>query len=214
VGESGSGKTTSLHVMRDLYHPQSLKLSVDGVHIPAGFEGIARAIALIPQDPEIFATTILENITLGANYEIDTVLRCTDMACITSVIQSLPKGFHSSIKEKGVNLSGGEQQRLALARGLLACSDKDIILLDEPTSSLDMPNERKIYDAIFAGFPDQTIISSVHKPHLLPLFDRICIFEKGKIVASGTMNKLLKSHLPFREMWQMHCQSKDADVLV
>jgi ATP-binding cassette, subfamily B, bacterial len=201
VGESGSGKTTLLKIMRDLYHPGSLTLSVDGVHIPQGFEGISRAISLVPQNPEIFSTTILANITMGTEYNLDIVRKFTDMACFTETADSLPKRFESAIKEKGVNLSGGQQQRLALSRGLLACSDKDIVLLDEPTSSLDTKNEMQIYQNIFQGFKGKTIVSSIHRLHLLPLFDTIYFFGKGKIVASGSLAHLLTNSPEFQKLW-------------
>ncbi len=202
VGETGSGKTTLLKVMRDLYHPLNLSLSVDGEIIPHGFGGISRAIALVPQNPEIFATTILENITLGAEYDLEHVRFFTEMACFTEVVEGLPHGFHSSIKEKGVNLSGGQQQRLALSRGLLACHDKDIVLLDEPTSSLDAITEMRVYQNIFREFSGKTIISSIHRLHLLPLFDRICMFEDGKIIATGTLDEMLLSCPAFMSLWE------------
>lgn len=202
VGKTGSGKTTYLKLMRDLYHPQSLKLSVDGFPIPHGFEGISRAIALVPQNPEIFATTILENVTLGAEYSQELIHRYTDVACFTDVVSSLPKGFESSIKEKGVNLSGGQVQRLALSRGLLACHEKDVVLLDEPTSSLDLGTERTVYRNIFREFSGKTIVSSIHRLHLLPMFDTIYVFSKGKIVGSGTLEELLGSCQEFQELWQ------------
>jgi ABC-type multidrug transport system fused ATPase/permease subunit len=204
VGESGSGKTTLLQVIRNLQPARSFSLSVDGEIIPQGFEGIARAIALVPQNPEIFATTILSNITMGADYDMQFVRRFTDMACFTDVVESLPKQFDSSIKEKGVNLSGGQQQRLALSRGLLACHDKDVVLLDEPTSSLDASNEMRVYKNIFREFLGKTIISSIHRLHLLPLFDRICMFEDGKIIASGTLSELLTSCPQFEALWQQY----------
>ncbi len=201
VGGSGEGKSTFLKLLRDLYHPQSLTLSVDGVSIPHGFEGISRAIALVPQDPEILSTTILENITLGAEYSEELVRHYTDMACFTDVVESLPKKLDSSIKEKGVNLSGGQVQRLALSRGLLACHDKDIVLLDEPTSSLDVSTEMAVYRNILRGFRDKTVISTVHRLQLLPLFDRVFMFEKGKIVGSGTVQELLVNCPQFEALW-------------
>jgi ATP-binding cassette, subfamily B, bacterial len=204
VGESGSGKTTLLKIMRDLYHPRSLKLTVDERDIPDGFSGISRAIALVPQNPEIFATTILENITLGAEYDGDTIRKFTDMACFTDVVESLPKQFASSIKEKGVNLSGGQQQRLALARGLLACDEKDIVLLDEPTSSLDTATEMRVYRNIFREFREKTIISSIHRLHLLPLFEKIYLFHGGRIIAEGALEDLLEQSPEFRELWDQY----------
>ena len=212
VGESGSGKTTLLKIMRDLYHPRSLKLTVDGKHIPDGFGGISRAIALVPQNAEIFATTILENITLGAEYGLDFVRYFTDVACFSEVVEDLPRKFDSSIKEKGVNLSGGQQQRLALARGLLACHDKDIVLLDEPTSSLDIATEMKVYRNIFREFREKTIISSVHRLHLLPLFDRIYVFSDGQISASGTLSDLLTQCSEFQELWQQYHERQEETV--
>jgi ATP-binding cassette, subfamily B, bacterial len=212
VGESGSGKTTFLKVMRDLYHPRSLQLKADEQRIQGGFGGISRAIALVPQNPEIFATTILENITLGADYDLNFVRQFTDMACFSDVVEELPRKFDSSIKEKGVNLSGGQQQRLALARGLLACHDKDVVLLDEPTSSLDTATEMKVYRNIFRDFREKTIISSVHRLHLLPLFDRIYVFNDGQITASGTLKDLLADCSEFQQLWQQYNAGKEEMV--
>ncbi len=206
VGRSGSGKTTLLKVIRDLHAPQALRLTVDGVHAAEGFAGIARAITLVPQLPEIFATTVGNNITLGAEYEEATVRRFLDMACFTDVVADLPRGLESSINEKGVNLSGGQMQRLALTRGLLACEDKDIVLLDEPTSSLDATTEMAVYRRIFAGFAGKTIISSVHRLHLLKLFDRICLFEEGEIIAVGSLEELLRQCSAFQVLWAQYSQ--------
>ncbi len=214
VGESGSGKTTLLRVIRDLYHPRSLTLRVDGELIPDGFAGISRAIALVPQLYEIFATTIWENITVGAEYSREEVCKFTDMACFTEVAVRLPNAFESSVKEKGVNLSGGQQQRLALSRGLLACDGKDIVLLDEPTSSLDTATEMRVYENIFREFAEKTIVSSIHRLHLLPLFDTVCYFEKGRLVASGSLQELIVKCPPFRELWERysHLEAKGKAV--
>ncbi len=208
VGGSGSGKTTFLKIMRYLYHPSELKLSVDGQEISQGFDGIARAITLVPQEAEIFATTVRENITLGADYSDDVIMRYVEMAGLTEVIARLPKGLDSMMNEKGVSLSGGEKQRLALARGFLACAgdDKSILLFDEPTSSLDVKIEREVYRKIFDGFNGKTMISSIHKLHLLPLFDRICMFANGQIIASGTFEELSASCTEFRELCKQYTQ--------
>ncbi len=202
VGETGSGKSTFLKVMGNFYGPRSLGLSVDGQEIPNGFEGISRAITLIQQSPEIFSKTIWENITMGAEYGLDFVLKFTHMACFTDVVMGLPKKFDSSIREKGVNLSGGQQQRLALSRGLLACHDKDIVLLDEPTSSLDTITEITVYQNIFREFKGKTIVSTIHQLHLLPLFDRVCVFDRGEIIATGTLAELLSSCHKFVSLWE------------
>ena len=201
IGATGSGKTTLLKIIRELYQPQTASVFIDGKNLAAGFSALSSEIALIPQEPEIFATTILENITLGVEYDMRTVRIFTDMARFTEVAESLPRGFDSSIKEKGVNLSGGEKQRLALARGLLACKDKSIVLLDEPTSSIDIANELLIYQNIFLEFSGKAIVSSIHRLHLLPLFDTIYFFNEGKIIASGAFGELLENSAEFKELW-------------
>ena len=203
VGESGSGKTTCLRLMRDLYRPKRLSLSVDGIKIRDGFAGIARAVSLVPQDPEVFATTIQHNLTVDVVHDEASVNRFTDMACFTNVVAKLPNGLESSIKEKGVNLSGGEKQRLALARGLLACVDQDIILFDEPTSSLDAATEARVYKNIFAGMNGATIISSIHRLHLLERFDRVIVFDRGKIASMGTFEETKKCPV-FQKLWQQY----------
>ncbi|MBD3259148.1 ATP-binding cassette domain-containing protein, partial [Candidatus Woesearchaeota archaeon] len=161
IGASGSGKTTLLKVIRDLYHPKYVKLYLNGKLLKHGFKAISHRIALIPQDPEIFTTTIKENITLGVARTLSEIKRYTDMARFTKVVERLPRKLNSSIVEKGVNLSGGEKQRLALARGLMACEDKAIILLDEPTSSVDFKNELIIFKNIFKNYKKKTIIASI-----------------------------------------------------
>ncbi len=208
IGSSGSGKTTLLKVIRGLYEPRQLQVMLDGVQLPNGLKSISGSIALIPQDPEIFATTILENITIGIGYSLAHVKKFTDYACFTEVALRLPKQFHSSIVEKGVNLSGGERQRLALARGLLASEDKEIILLDEPTSSVDTKNERLIYENIFSQFKDKLIISSLHRLHLLPLFDTIYLFDRGQIRAVGSFDQLIKTSEHFKQLWDKYHESK------
>lgn len=203
IGESGSGKSTMLKILIDLYTPKSMSLSLDGVALKDGFKKISESITLVPQDPELFNDTILYNITIGAKYPLNVVRKFTDIACFTQVAERLPNKYDSSIKEKGVNLSGGEKQRLALSRGLLAFKGKEILLLDEPTSSVDSKTEMKIFKNIFREFENKTIISSVHRLHLLPMFDKIYFFDNGKIIASGSLNELLKNQ-QFKVLWDRY----------
>jgi ATP-binding cassette, subfamily B, bacterial len=207
IGESGSGKTTFLKLIRGLYTTNELNLYLDDQKINS-FNDIEENITLIPQDPEIFTTTIKENVTMGIKVNKDEIKKYTNLACVTEVIERLPNKLKSSIKEKGVNLSGGEKQRLALARGLLACKDKEIILLDEPTSSVDSKNELKIYENIFQEFRNKTVISTIHRLHLLPFFDTIYFFERGRIVASGSFDDLMKNKA-FLKMWKKYSIKPD-----
>ena len=150
-------------------------------------------MTLIPQDPELFNDSIGYNITLGIPTKKDEVLEVIEMAQFKNTLSRLPSGLSTNVLEKGVSLSGGEKQSLALARGLLAAKKSDIVLLDEPTSSVDSINEIRIHDNIFEKYRNKTIISSIHKLHLLPKFDYIYMFDKGKIVAEGTYGDMQKN---------------------
>jgi ABC-type multidrug transport system fused ATPase/permease subunit len=208
VGESGSGKTTMVKLIRGLYPVQKGEVIVDGMKLKDKFRAMESHMALIPQDPEIFNATVRENITFGLNIRKSTVRKFTDMARVTGVINRLPHKENSYIFEKGVNLSGGEKQRLALARGLLAARARSMILLDEPTSSVDPKNEQLIFRNIFREFSDKTIISSVHRMHLLSMFDKIYFFDNGRIVAEGTFDEVMKTSRLFREQWRKYKKSQ------
>lgn len=209
IGESGGGKTTFLKVLRGLYLPKSINVEIDNKILGNDFNVISDSISLIPQDPEIFSTTIRENITLGVDYSDEEIFDFTNISAFTNIISRLPKGLESNIVEKGVNLSGGEKQRLALTRGLLASKDKDIVLLDEPTSSVDFHNELKIYENIFKAMPEKTIISSIHRLHLLSLFDNIYFFKDGRIVASGNLEKLKTESIDFQKLWDKYLKTQN-----
>ncbi|HEY4515265.1 MAG TPA: ABC transporter ATP-binding protein [Candidatus Paceibacterota bacterium] len=204
VGKTGSGKTTFLKLFRDLYHPESLELAVDGVLVPHGFGGINQAITLIPQDPEIFDDTIWHNITLGAEHSKEEVDRACDVACFSEVVKHLPNGYDSAVNERGVKLSGGEKQRLALARGLLACADKSIILLDEPTSSMDAKTSLEVFKNIFSAYSGKTILSTIHSLNLIPFFDRVMVFDEGKLVGFGTHDELVADCQAYQELQSGH----------
>jgi ABC-type multidrug transport system fused ATPase/permease subunit len=212
IGDSGSGKTTFLKIIRELYSINKGKIYLDKKILKNGFASISSDIALIPQDPEIFSTTIRENITVGINRKSSYIKKFTDMACFTGVIERLPNKLESSIFEKGVNLSGGERQRLALSRGLMACEDKSIVLLDEPTSSIDTKNEAIIFENIFREFKEKTIIASVHRLHLLSMFDYIYFFEGGRIIASGNLRELLNASYKFKDVWEKYLKLGEVDA--
>jgi ABC-type multidrug transport system fused ATPase/permease subunit len=203
IGESGSGKSTILSVLRGLHPPQEGKVIYKGKELNYGFARLKHNITLIPQDPEIFNNTIKFNITMDLKPNREDLKKSIQMAQFGKVLRRLENGIDTSVMEKGVSLSGGEKQRLALARGLLAARSSDIILMDEPTSSVDSINEVKIHQNIFKEFKDKTIISSIHRLHLLNKFDYIYMFENGKIAIEGTFEDMMKNP-KFLRMWRKH----------
>lgn len=201
VGESGSGKSTLMSLIRGLQIADKAEVSCDGEPLPHGLLDVGSAVTLIPQEPEIFENTIEYNITLDTEQSADEVAKDVTLAKFDSVVKRLPKGLQTNTAEKGVNLSGGEKQRLALARGFFAAKDSDIILLDEPTSSVDPGNERAIYENLFREFGDRCIVSSVHKLYLLPMFDFVYVFKDGNVVSTGTPQEMLGEGGILHSLW-------------
>lgn len=202
VGESGSGKSTLLSLLRGLHTPNAgAYVTVDDTST-ISFESIGDMVTLLPQEPEIFENTILYNITLGVPYSDAEINEVCDLVHFTDVITKLPDGLNTHMQEKGVNLSGGQKQRLALARGVLAARNSDIILMDEPTSSVDPRTERMIYRSLLDAFEGKTIISSLHRLHLLTHFDYVYIMKDGSVIDEGTFEHLRRYSLVFKEMWE------------
>lgn len=205
IGESGSGKSTLLSLLRGLYNPApETQFLVDGKHFP--LDSFCDSVTLFPQEPEIFENTIAFNVTLGLPFTDEEIMRVCEEAHFADVIRQMPDGLQTDIREKGVNLSGGQKQRLALARGILAARDSDVILLDEPTSSVDPKTEARIYQTLLKSFSDKAVISSLHRLHLLDQFDYIYILEKGRIIAEGSYEHLLAESPLFKEM--LHHQER------
>lgn len=202
VGESGSGKSTLLSLLRGLQDPDRVHVLCDGKPLPNGLKHMARETTLLPQDPQLFNDTVERNVTFGLEAHETAMPEALELARFASVVARLPQGVDTNIAEKGVNLSGGEKQRLALARGLFFARDSQLVLLDEPTSSVDTYNERLIYTNVLSKFKDKCLVSSIHKLHLLDLFDRIYVLEAGKIVESGNFHELLKRNGALARMWK------------
>jgi len=228
IGESGSGKSTLLALLRGLYLPEpGMEIEVDPPGAPgtnpanpttpgttpanpgstnsdtqAWLDRLNEAVTLFPQEPEIFENTLAYNITLGLPFSEQEIFQVCESAHFTEVVRQLPQGLETDIREKGVNLSGGQKQRLALARGILAARDSSVVLLDEPTSSVDPRTEAMIYEGLFKAFADKAIISSVHRLHLLPGFDYIYVLHQGRIVAEGSFGHLRDNSPVFHELWR------------
>jgi len=210
VGESGSGKSTILSLIRGLYKVEKGEIYCDGIPLEGGINRVKEQVTLIPQEPEIFNNTFRYNITMDLPASEEDLKKVIKIARLNLVLSKLPKGLDTSVQEKGVSLSGGEKQRLALARGLLASKKSEIILMDEPTSSVDSMNEMKIHEQVFEEFQNKTIVSSIHRLHLLDKFDYIYLFDQGKIVGHGTFDEIKKNPL-FEKMWRRYHREKTSN---
>lgn len=201
IGPSGSGKTTTLYTLRGLYPPDEVSLLFNGSPDPRPRPQLFEQTTLIPQAPEIFEETLLNNLTMGLERTTAELDQAIDVAVLGDVIEQAEKGLETFLAEGGANLSGGQRQRLSIARGILAADTSTLLLLDEPTSSLDPTTEILVYERLFAAFPDKTIVSTLHRLHLLRFFDYIYYMENGRIVAEGTLAELLEKSVGFREMY-------------
>jgi len=186
TGKSGVGKSTLLALLRGLYPPpQQAIVLTDGKEVQ--WSQLVESTTLFPQDPEIFEHTLHYNLTMGLSFAVEEIWEACRLACIDEFIQNLPEGLNTIVKERGGNLSGGEKQRLAFARGILAAKNTDIVLMDEPTSNVDAETAEKIYRNVTIFFADKVIISTLHNLDLLKYFDCQVSLQHGNAVMSGNI---------------------------
>jgi ATP-binding cassette subfamily B protein len=194
VGPSGAGKTTVFQLLLRFYDPQRGSIRIDGVDIRGADPADVRArIAVVPQDPVIFATSVLDNVRYGRPEADEAAVRdACDAAYATEFIDRLPDRFASFLGERGVRLSGGQRQRLAIARAILA--NRPILLLDEATSALDAESERAVQMALERLMAGRTTLIIAHRLATVRHADRIAVMEHGRLVAVGTHTALLRDN--------------------
>jgi ATP-binding cassette subfamily B protein len=191
VGPSGAGKTTVIQLLQRFYDPDSGRVTIDGIDLrDMARADFRRAIALVPQDPVVFAATARENIRFGrpeaSDAEVEAAARA---AAAHDFLAALPQGYDSYVGERGVMLSGGQKQRLAIARAILR--DAPILLLDEATSALDAESEVAVQKAVEAMAQGRTTLIVAHRLATVKRADRIVVFDQGRIVAQGTHESLV-----------------------
>lgn len=209
VGLSGSGKSTLLSILSGLFQPDDNNI-IENKDKCIALNALTESTLLVAQNQEIFENTLLYNITFGYEESEENLNEVIELVQLQDVIKRLPEGIHTDVRERGVNLSGGEGQRLALARGLYFAEDKQIILLDEATSHLDASNEKKIYEGLFHKFNDRCMIATMHRLHLLDMFDTIWVMEEGQIVQQGSFEQIKNMDGSFKELWKEYRSKKDS----
>ena len=191
VGPSGAGKSTILQLILRFYDPLSGEILIDDVSLrDLKREDFRKEIALVPQDPIIFATTVMENIKFGRPDSTEEEIKeAARSASAADFIEQLPQGYSTYVGERGMMLSGGQKQRIAIARAILR--NAPILLLDEATSALDSENEVAVQAAVDELSREKTTLVIAHRLSTVQRADRIIVFDNGGLVAEGTHKSLI-----------------------
>lgn len=209
VGPSGAGKSTIARLLFRFYDPWSGRILIDGQDIAQLQQATVRgAIGIVPQDSVLFNDTIGYNIAYGkADTDERTVHAAARDAAILPFIEKLPQGFDTQVGERGLKLSGGEKQRVAIARTLV--KNPPILMLDEATSALDSRTEQDILATLDRISRDRTTLSIAHRLSTIADADEILVLDQGKLAERGKHNQLLRKDGLYAEMWQR--QASEAD---
>ncbi|WP_458723319.1 type I secretion system permease/ATPase [Pseudomonas brenneri] len=185
IGRSGSGKSSLAKLIVGLYQPDSGALLVDGVDIrQIDVSELRHNVGYVPQDIQLLAGTLRDNLVSGARYvEDEVVLQAAELAGVHEFARLHPQGYELQVGERGQNLSGGQRQNVALARALLL--NPPILLLDEPTSAMDNTGEERLKQRLQAVVESKTVVLVTHRASLLSLVDRLLVIDRGQILADG-----------------------------
>jgi len=203
VGPSGAGKTTVFQLLLRFYDPDSGEVRLDGVDLRAADPAkVRRRIALVPQDPVIFAASVRDNIRYGRpDASEEDILEAAHGAFALEFIERLPQGLDTDLGERGVKLSGGQRQRIAIARAI--ASDRPILLLDEATSALDAESERMVQLALEHLMRGRTTLIIAHRLATVKNADRIAVMEAGRLVGIGRHDALVHSNALYARLAQL-----------
>jgi ABC-type transport system involved in Fe-S cluster assembly fused permease/ATPase subunit len=203
VGPSGSGKSTLARLLYRFYDVQGGKVCVNG-HDVMGLtqDSLRRSIGIVPQDTVLFNDTVAYNIAYGKpEASHDEVIGAAQAARIHEFISSTPKGYETMVGERGLKLSGGEKQRVAIARTLL--KDPPILVFDEATSALDSANERAIQAELSAVAQGKTVLVIAHRLSTIVHAHEILVMDAGRIIERGTHPALLAANGRYAQMWRL-----------
>ena len=203
VGASGSGKSTIAKLLLKYYEPQSGDITIDGMDISEyRNDDIRRAVSYVPQNIELFSKSIYDNIRVTRqSATLDEVREAAKAADAHEFIKRLPMQYYTYLEEAGNGLSGGEKQRIALARAFL--KENQFYIMDESTSNLDFATENIIFDMIYNKFRKKTMLIIAHRLATVKNCDKIIVMDKGKIIEQGTHKELLEKKGQYYRLWEM-----------
>ena len=203
VGESGSGKSTIAKLLLKYYEPENGEILLDGVDINEyDNESVRRTISYVPQTIELFSKSIYDNIRISKmNSTLEEVKQAAKEADAHEFIKKLPMQYHTYLQEAGNGLSGGEKQRIALARAFL--KNSNFYILDESTSNLDFATENIIFDMIYNKFKKKSMLIIAHRLATIKNCDLILVLDKGEIIEQGTHDELLAKNGRYSRLWNM-----------
>ena len=209
VGPSGAGKSTLARLLFRFYDPTGGRITIDGQDIAqVRQDSLRAAIGIVPQDTVLFNDTVGYNIAYGrAGATADEIAAAARGAAIAPFIDSLPDGYDTRVGERGLKLSGGEKQRVAIARTLL--KNPPVLILDEATSALDSRTEAEILSTLEAIEQGRTTIVIAHRLSTVVHADRIVVLEAGQVVESGTHAELLRKGGVYAEMWARQAAERE-----
>jgi ABC-type multidrug transport system fused ATPase/permease subunit len=203
VGHTGAGKTTLATLVARFFDPQRGRVTIDGHDVrELTLASLRRNVTFMLQEPILFHTSVADNIAFGADVTLEEVRDAARRAEAEAFILDLPDGYATVLGEDGCTLSGGQRQRLALARALLR--EAPIVVLDEPTSSLDLATEARVWSSVEELLAGRTTIVIAHRLSTAARADRIVVLDEGAIVEEGSHDDLIARDGAYAQLWRRH----------